>query len=65
MSASRITGRDLYPYPPGAALYQLLRDGVPMHCGTEQECWAYIHRQHGFSVSHALKYEGYVMRPWE
>ena len=37
----------------------LRRDGVVVCRGTELELWSYIHRNHSYSVSHALQYEGY------
>lgn len=43
--------------------YVLERDGKEVARGTEQEVWKYLHRSHGYSVSHALRHEGYSIRP--
>lgn len=51
-----------YPYSP-SGLYILARDGKPLFRDTEQACWAWLHRHHGFSVEHALRHEGYSMTP--
>jgi hypothetical protein len=55
-----------YPYKasPNAGCgasgqYVLLRYGKEVMRGTEGEVWQYIHRNHCYSVDHALKYEGY------
>lgn len=53
-----------YPYPSSpSGLYVLARDGKPLFRDTEQACWQWLHRQHCFSVEHALKHEGYTMSP--
>jgi hypothetical protein len=41
----------------------LRRDGKEVMRGTEHELVKYIHNHHSYSVSHALKYEGYTMTP--
>lgn len=43
--------------------YRLLRDGEDVMVGTEQEIWSWLHRNHSYSVGHALKYEGYSIKP--
>jgi len=53
-----------YPYissPSGR--YILSRDGKIVTRGTEQEIWKYLHTTHGYSVEHAIKYEGYKIQP--
>ncbi len=53
-----------YPYeksPTGR--YILLRDGSEVMRGTEQDVWEYIHKNHSYSVEHALRYEGYHLIP--
>lgn len=53
-----------YPYGQSeSGRYVLSRDGKEILRGTEQECWEYLHRTHGFSVDHALTHEGYAMEP--
>lgn len=53
-----------YPYGQSeSGRYVLSRDGKEVLRGTEQECWEYLHRTHGFSVDHALTHEGYAMEP--
>ncbi len=44
---------------------RLTRDGREIMIGTEQECWVYLHWTHCFSVSHALRYEGYELKGME
>lgn len=43
--------------------YALKHDGKLIMRGTMDEIWRHIHRTHGFSVSHALTYEGYSIEP--
>jgi hypothetical protein len=43
--------------------YVLTLDGQEVFKGTEAAIWRYLHRNHGYSVSHALKYEGYKIEP--
>lgn len=43
--------------------YVLTRDGRAILVGTEQECWAYIHERHCYSVDHAIRWEGYSIQP--
>lgn len=45
--------------------YILSRDGVAQMAGTEAEVWDFIHKNHCYSVEHALKYEGYTITPQE
>ncbi len=41
--------------------WRLFRDGKSVHVfETELAMWQWLHIQHGFSVSHAFKYEGYT-----
>jgi len=49
------------PQRPGDR-WVLSRDGVPVVEGTYQDCMVYIHRNHPYSVDHALKHEGYSIR---
>lgn len=51
-----------YPYPP-APLYRLLRDGHEVARGTEGALWTWLHQHHSYSVSHALRFEGYAIVP--
>lgn len=44
-------------------LWELTRDGQHVMTGAMQECWAYIHRTHSFSVDHACRHEGYKIEP--
>jgi hypothetical protein len=39
----------------------LRRDGEPVYTGPDPETW--IHRNHSFSVAHALEHEGYRLEP--
>jgi hypothetical protein len=39
--------------------YILKRDEKEIMRGTEIECWDYIHNNHSYSVSWAIKWEGY------
>lgn len=39
--------------------YILYHDGKEIMTGSEFEILKYIHRHHSYSLSHALKYEGY------
>lgn len=57
---------NLYPYQPTHedGPYRLTRDGKEILVGTEGECWTWIHRNCGYSVEHALRYEGYRMEPY-
>ena len=48
-------------FPSTKIVYVLRRDGVEVLRATEQECWAYLHRTHPYSGSHALRYEGYTL----
>ena len=43
--------------------YVLTRDGKEVHRGTEESVWQYLHSNHGYSVSHALQFEGYKIEP--
>jgi len=43
--------------------YVLTRDGKEVHRGTEESVWRYLHSNHGYSVSHALQFEGYKIEP--
>ena len=43
--------------------YVLSRDGREIMRGTEAEIWKYLHQTHSFSVTHALAWEGYTIRP--
>lgn len=51
----------LIPLGAAGGPFQLRRDGALVFTGTEQECWAWIHRQHSYSVAHALQFEGYTL----
>jgi hypothetical protein len=42
-------------------MWILKRDGVEVTRGTDIECIRYIHTCHSYSLSHALRYEGYSM----
>lgn len=45
-------------------MFTLYRDGKKVLAGTEKDCWNYLHRAHGFSVWHALRWEGYsIVKP--
>lgn len=39
----------------------LKRDGIEVCRGTEFDCVRYIHRNHCYSVHHALTFEGYTL----
>ena len=56
--------RGTYPKSPSGQ-YVLTRDGEEVLRGTENAIWAWMHRNHSFSVDHALKYEGYRIAPVE
>ena len=43
--------------------YKLIHDKKTVFVGSEGECWRWIHANDSFSVSHALKYEGYEIKP--
>lgn len=43
--------------------FELLRDGKPITRGTYLQLAAWIHRHHSYSMDHALKHEGYSVRP--
>lgn len=45
--------------------YVLTRDGQEIMRGTEEEIWRWIHRNHSYSIDHALRYEGYAIAPVE
>jgi hypothetical protein len=52
-----------YPYEASrTGEYVLLRDGKEIMRGSEDAVWRYLHRS-PYSVSHALKYEGYKIVP--
>jgi len=53
-----------YPRSP-IGQYVLTRDGKEVLRGTENAIWAWMHRNHSFSVDHALQYEGYRIAPVE
>lgn len=53
-----------YPSSPSGQ-YILRRDGQEVIRGSEQEIWQYIHRNHSYSINHALRYEGYSIAPVE
>jgi hypothetical protein len=57
-------GSATYPRSPSDQ-YVLTRDGKEVLRGTENAIWAWMHRNHSFSVDHALKYEGYQIAPVE
>lgn len=51
-------------YPTSSSgQYILKRDGREVMRGTEQEIWQWIHRNHSYSIDHALRYEGYSIVP--
>lgn len=37
----------------------LKKDNKEVFRGSEADAWKYIHNRHGFSVCHAITYEGY------
>jgi hypothetical protein len=41
----------------------LSRDGKEVLRGEEIDLWEYIHKNHPYSVSHALKHKGYEIEP--
>lgn len=43
--------------------YVLKRNGTTVHMGSEQDVWSYLHKWCPYSVSHALRYEGYSIEP--
>lgn len=53
-----------YPKSPSGQ-YVLKRDGREVTHGTEDEIWKWLHNNHGYSVDHALRYEGYSIEPVE
>lgn len=64
MSPYAVPHKSLYGYDESQVnRYELTRDGATVHVGTEQECWAFIHARHSYSVDWALRYEGYRMTP--
>ncbi len=53
-----------YPYEISKTdNYLLKRDGVLVMQGTQEMVWRWLHTNEPFSVSHALKYEGYSIEP--
>lgn len=46
-------------------MYVLYRDGKEVCRGTEDDCVRYVHRNHCYSFSHALRYEGYSLKKVE
>ena len=64
LSQEVLTVCTLYPYKPSPiGLYVLMHDGREVIKGSEDLLWCHIHRRHSFSVEHALKYEGYSIKP--
>jgi hypothetical protein len=61
-AANPRTFRGQWPHSPDDR-YILSHDGKRVMSGTSFEIAAYIHRMHSYSVDHALKYEGYSVRP--
>lgn len=57
-------GTVTYPRSPSGQ-YVLTRDGKEVMRGTENAIWAWMHRNHSFSVDHAIQYEGYRIAPVE
>ena len=57
-------GTVTYPRSPSGQ-YVLTHDGKEVMRGTENAIWAWMHRNHSFSVDHALQYEGYRIAPVE
>lgn len=57
-------GKTTYPASPSGR-YVLSRDGAEILRGTESEVWRWIHRNHSYSVAHALLFEGYAVLPAE
>lgn len=53
-----------YPSSPSGQ-YVLTRDGQEIIRGTEEEIWRWMHRNHSYSINHALRYEGYAIAPVE
>lgn len=53
-----------YPKSPSGQ-YVLRRDGQEVMRGTEDEVWQWLHRNHSYSVDHALRHEGYSIEPVE
>jgi hypothetical protein len=43
------------------ATFTLCRDGEAVFVGTEYECMRYVHQNHAYSFSHALRWEGYEL----
>ena len=41
----------------------LSRDGKQVFSGSSLECIRYIHENHCYSFTHALKWEGYSLSP--
>jgi hypothetical protein len=61
-SSSR--GSSDYPYQTSpTGVYILTRDGQEKMRGTEIEIWQWMHRNLGYSVEHALRYEGWKITP--
>jgi hypothetical protein len=56
-------GKHHHRRDPGHDMWDLYRDGQYVTTGTSFDIASYIHKHHSYSVDHALKYEGYEMRP--
>ena len=55
-----------YNYPASPTkVYRLSKMGQEILVGTEQECWSYLHRQTPYSVTHALRWGGYRIWPYD
>lgn len=62
--ARRPQRRQMYPYGQSASgQYSLKRDGREIMRGTEEEIWRWMHSNLGYSIDHALTYEGYSITP--
>jgi hypothetical protein len=59
----RAAARSSRPSAKAADRFVLLRDGKEIMRGSSFEIARYIHRNHSYSVDHALKHEGYSMVP--
>lgn len=44
-------------------VFKLYRDGKYQMAGSQADIMAWIHAHHSFSLAHALKYEGYSVKP--
>ncbi len=53
--------RKRYGRSANADRWILLRDGKEVMRGSSFDVAKYIHRNHSYSLDHALKYEGYKM----